>query len=140
MPNQRLAAPPPAKDDPRFDEWVLQLFRRANSGESYTQAITAARTVGVEEADYTFTNEGASARVDLTLPAASPGLRYTFKCNDTDGIRVIAAGTNTIRNAGTVSAAGGRVDSTTIGSVICLQAINTSEWWVVSLIGTWTVT
>lgn len=140
MPNPRLSSPPPSKDDPRFDEWLLQFYRRGNSGESYTQAVTAARTIAAEEADYSFSNEGATARVDLTLPAAAPGLRYTFKCNDTDGIRVIAAGTNKIRNDVTLSAAGGRMDSTTVGSVITLQAINTTEWWVVALVGTWTVT
>ena len=140
MPNTRVSSPPPPKDDPRFDDWMREFYRRGNSGESYTQAITAARTIAAEEADYTFTNEGATARVDFTLPAAARGLRYTFKCNDTDGIRVIAAGTNKIRNAATLSAAGGRVDSTTIGSAITLQALNESEWWVIAIVGTWTVT
>lgn len=140
MPNTRVSSPPPPKDDPRFDDWMREFFRRGNSGESFTQAVTAARTIAAEEADYTFSNEGTTVRVDLTLPAATSGLRYTFKCNDTDGIRIIAAGTNKIRNAATLSAAGGRIDSATIGSAIVLQAVNTTEWWVISLIGTWAVT
>ena len=140
MPNQRLGSPPPPRDDPRFDDWLVQFYRRGNSGESYTQALTAARTVGDVEAGYSFTNEGATARVDFTLPTAVAGLTYTFYCADTDGIRVIAATGDNIRIAANVSASAGRIDSTTIGSAVILLAINDTNWVAISSVGTWTVT
>lgn len=98
------------------------------------------RNVTTAEVRTLFTNEGATARQDFTLPTAVADLEYAFYCHDTDGIRVIAAAGDTIRIAGSVSLAAGRIDSTTIGSTVTLVAINATEWIALSSLGTWTVT
>lgn len=86
------------------------------------------------------TNEGAGARVDFTLPAATAGLTFKFYVQDADGIRVTAGAGDTIRMEALVSAAAGRIDSTTIGSCTQLVAINDTEWVAEFVTGVWTVT
>lgn len=109
------------------------------------RAVTAVatgsnRNITTDETRTVFTNEGATVRQDLTLPAAAAGLEYGFYCQDGDGIRVIAGAGDTLRFAGNVSAAGGRLDSITVGSAITLVAINATEWVALSYTGTWTAT
>lgn len=87
----------------------------------------------------TLTNQGASAAAYNTLPAAADGLEFTFVCQDADGIRVTAATGDTIRIAASVSATGGYCECSTIGNVVTLKAINTTEWVATSVVGTWTV-
>lgn len=86
------------------------------------------------------TNEGATALIVHNLPAAAVGVSYTFVVQDADGIRVVADTGDTIRIAGSVSAAAGRIDSTTVGSTVTLLAINATEWVSIATNGTWTVT
>lgn len=85
-----------------------------------------------------FTNEGSSAKNYHTLPTAVAGLSFTFIVQDVDGIRVVANAGDTIRLAGTVSGAAGYTESTTIGDVVTLVAINATEWFAINIIGTWT--
>lgn len=118
------------------------------SGPDAVQVKTTAYTVTTSWTRYTFTNTGATARVDFTLPTATANsslnrnciLEYTFVCNDTDGLRVIASGTDTINVAGTISAAGGRIDSTQIGATVKLVCNETGKWVATQALGTWTVT
>lgn len=104
------------------------------------EAKTGAYTLLLLDSGKSFTNEGTAVRVDFTLPGAAAGLKYEFLVQDVDGIRVIAAAGDTIRNAAAVSAAAGRIDNAAIGSVVTLEAINATEWFVTSVVGTWTVT
>lgn len=101
---------------------------------------TAAHTITANEDGYTYTNTGATALVELTLPSASAGLTYTFYVADTDGIRINAAGGDAIRaDAATVSTSGGYIESTTVDSCVVLRAINNSTWVAVGAPnGTWT--
>lgn len=87
-----------------------------------------------------FSNEGASAQAVFNLPAAKKGLRFSFYCQDADGIKAVAAVGDTIRLAASVSGTAGNVASTAIGSSITLEAINATEWVARSSIGTWIVT
>ncbi|HPM74174.1 MAG TPA: hypothetical protein PLA71_00465 [Saccharofermentans sp.] len=87
-----------------------------------------------------FTNEGASSVVWFELPSAVPGLNFKFICQDANGLQINATNGNTIRIAGTESAADGNVESTTVGSILSIYAINTSEWYGTSDAGTWNVT
>lgn len=106
------------------------------------EAVTGAgpRVLTAPESRMTFTNEGTSAKVGFTLPAAAAGLVFTFIVQDADGIRVTAAAGDTIRVAGEVSIAAGYIESTTIGSTMTLMAINATEWLVVpAYLGTWTL-
>lgn len=114
---------------------------------TYTQvpvtaiATGANRNVTTAESRTAFTNEGATARQDFTLPAAAANLSYAFIVQDTDGVRVIAGAGDTIRIAASVSAAAGRIDSITIGDSVTLLAINSTEWIATSLVGAgWTAT
>lgn len=87
-----------------------------------------------------FTNEGAAAEVEFNLPAAAPGLEFSFVVQDVDGVQVNAAAGDTIRIAASVSAAAGLIEATAIGNAVKLKAINATEWVATSVVGTWTVT
>ncbi len=95
-----------------------------------------------DESGKVFENEGASAENHHTLPATpSDGCNFTFVVKDTDGIQVNAPnGSTTIRSGANVSAGGGDIASTTVGSVVKLVALSTTEWYAMYELGTWTVT
>jgi hypothetical protein len=98
-------------------------------------------TVAVDESNRVFTNEGAGAGVQFNLPAAAPGLTYTFIVQAAQTLTVDVAAGDTIRLAGSVSAASGNCASSTVGDAIILVAINTTEWVAVSVVGAgWSVT
>lgn len=101
-----------------------------------TQAVSP-YSVLITENRTSFTNEGATGMVTFTLPTAVANYDYTFIVQDADGITITANTGDTIRFGGTVTAAAGSISSTTIGSVIRLTAINSTEWLAVSLVGTW---
>ena len=95
------------------------------------------------ESSKTLTNEGATAANYHTLPGAGVGATgavwYEFICQDSDGIRIVAASGDTIRVGATVSPAAGYIRSSTIGSVVRVKAINTTEWIVTHREGSWIV-
>jgi hypothetical protein len=124
----------------------------AGSGTTWSR-IVVDLTVEAKTATYnidatndqgrTFTNEGsaglASAR-PFNLPTAVAGASFSFITQDADLLRVVAAAGDTIRLGSTVSAVAGNIESTAIGDVIELIAINATEWIARSIVGTWTVT
>jgi hypothetical protein len=85
------------------------------------------------------TNEGATVKPIVTLEAATAGVTRTFIIQDVDGMRIVAAAGDTIRIEGSVSASGGYAESTTIGSVLILMAINGTEWIAINKLGTWSL-
>jgi len=87
-----------------------------------------------------YTNTGASGEVILTLPSASTtGYRFSFAVDAAQYLRVKAAGTDTIRDAATVSAAAGYIRANVAGNVLEVTCIASGKWYVTSKIGTWTV-
>lgn len=102
------------------------------------EAKATSYTVKLDDRGKAFSNEGSTAKVVFTLPGASAGLVYRFYVQDADGIDITATTSDTIRRAGTVSAADGTITSTAIGSVITLTAINATEWFADGITGTWT--
>ncbi len=108
--------------------------------EANTAVAAGPNVIVATESRTVFTNEGATAENHHDLPTAVAGLEYTFIVQDTDGMQINAATGDTIRNAGTVSASGGLIESATIGNVITLVAINATEWIVTTIVGTWTIT
>jgi hypothetical protein len=88
----------------------------------------------------TYYNTGATAIVPYVLSSAVPGIDYSFIVSDGDGVRVTAAAGQTIRDGATVSASGGKIESTAVGSCLHIRALSTTEWFVISKTGTWTVT
>lgn len=104
-------------------------------------AKTSNHSVAAAEKAAVFTNEGAGGEVNFTLPTAVAGYRYTFIVQATQNLRITAATGDTIRVAGTVSAAAGNMVNAVIGSSVTLVAINATEWIAESAInGVWTVT
>ena len=95
------------------------------------------RTVAATESGTVFTNEGAAAMSTFTLPTAVAGYVYTWIVQDTDGITITAGAGDTIRWDTSVTATGGSISSTAIGSSITLVAINATEWVATEIVGTW---
>lgn len=84
----------------------------------------------------TFTNSGAVAEVDFTLPATAVGCVYTFDVAATQILKVIANTGDTIRVSATVSGAAGNIQSTTIGDVFEMVQTSASTWVIKSLVTT----
>jgi hypothetical protein len=90
-----------------------------------------------------YINTGASSLRTITITgigADSIGSEVRLVVTDSDGLKLVAPSGVTIRDGGSVSAAGGYIESTTVGSVVTLQVISTTEIYVVSKNGTWSVT
>jgi len=123
------------------------LYRRTSTGiETYLNRDTVKEELAIEtnssnihtsanpnvlvpkESGKIYTNEGSTEKNYITLPSAFAGLNYTFIVQDADGIRITAAAGDTIRIGSVVSAVAGYTESTTIGAVINLIAINNTEW------------
>lgn len=87
-----------------------------------------------------FDNSGSTGGVTYNLPTAAANLQYEWTVSDADGITIVASSGDTIRIAGSVSAAAGNIASTTVGSTVRLVAINATEWFATAVNGTWVVT
>ncbi len=114
-----------------------------------TDYVPALQTVVTKTANYSvlttddttiFTNTGASASVTFTLPTAAAG-HNTCYIADTAQTIVIAADTgHTIRNGASVTAASGNFTSNgQIGAMLSVVALNSTEWYVTKITGSWTV-
>ena len=83
------------------------------------------------------TNAGATALVTETFPAATAGLIAQFVCMDTDGLKALAVGDDTIRVIDKVTGAAGYIQSNTLGSMAYCVAMDTAQW-VCRVNGVWT--
>ena len=101
---------------------------------------TTNTTVLASNTGTAFTNTGAAGTVTFTLPTAAAGLSNCFYVDAAQPIVVAADAGHTIRNGGAVTAAGGNLTSASaIGGKVCVKALNSSEWFVESINGSWTV-
>jgi hypothetical protein len=68
--------------------------------------------------------------------------RASYSVSRTAGTNftITAAGTHTIRLAGTVSAAAGNISASTIGNTVTLVCTASGKWVAIHHEGTWTVT
>lgn len=107
--------------------------------EPNTAGSGAPNVLAATESGTLLTNEGSTAQNYHTLPTAAAGLCFEFLVQDADGLRVVANTGDTIRIAGSASAAAGYIQNSTIGGAIRLCAINATEWFATSYVGTWTV-
>ncbi len=121
------------------DRSVTDIKRDLVTVEANTAGVGSPNILIGDEARKLLTNEGATALNYHTLPAAAAGLTYSFVVADTDGVRIVAAGGDTIRLGATVSKAAGYIESTDVGSAVILTAINATEWMALSIVGNWTV-
>jgi hypothetical protein len=101
---------------------------------------TAGDTLVANDSFTHYTNEGAGGDIDLVLPSAVAGLTFTAFVQEANEIKFTAATGDTIRNAASVSASAGNIRASTIGNVVVLECINVTEWYVKSIIGSWTLT
>lgn len=97
---------------------------------------TAGLTLTKTDTNKIYSNAGATARVDFSLPAVAPDLMFGFCCLDADGIRATAAGSDVIYLGTNVCAGGGFWQSVNIGSLLIIRGFSTA--WVATMIqGIW---
>lgn len=82
--------------------------------------------------NYTFTNYGAVAEVNLTLPAGFNGARVKIMVASAQYLRATANGTDLFRMGANTGAAGGYVRSNVIGTVFEIEYIETLGQWFIS--------
>jgi hypothetical protein len=116
---------------------VLIRGRLCNDRFVSAQAASPVAVSATDDKNKVFTNQGATGAVTFNLPSATAGLSFTFIVQDADGIVINAAAGDTIRIGTLVTAPGGSVTSTVIGSSVTLVAINTTEWVAIAALGTW---
>lgn len=102
------------------------------STKTVNEALTAAQSY------QTFTNEGASGTVTLTLPTPVAGLEFTFVVVASQSLVIDVGGSVVIYVGETPSSAGGSASANSPGSIITLKAISTTVWVATSLVGSWT--
>jgi hypothetical protein len=85
------------------------------------------------------TNAGATALVTRTLPTAVAGGNFCFYVADADGLKIQAAAGDEIRIGPTATATAGYIRNSTIGSSVCIVAIDATTWAAMNAPnGTWT--
>jgi hypothetical protein len=104
-----------------------------------TAAKTANYSVVADDSGTYFNNNGAVTAVTNTLPTAVAGLHYALAVVANFNTAFKASGSDTIRSVGTVSAAGGLVFSSTVGSTVHVFCPASGGWWIDSTNGTWTL-
>lgn len=104
------------------------------------QVKTANYTVKTTENGTAFTNTGAAGAITLSLPAATPGLHYSFRVSVAQALQIDANGSETISlpSTGVPGAAGKYLTCATIGCTVHLQCFVAGTWSVVGHTGTWT--
>lgn len=135
------------EDTPTNYTGAANKFLRVNSTADAVEFVsgntienfTANDILGEQESGKTCTNSGAAGAIELTLPDAAAGLEFIFIVNAAQYLRINAVTGDTIRNAATVSIAGGYIRANTVGNVLRLIAINDTQWITTSIIGTWTI-
>lgn len=84
-------------------------------------------TITALDSGTTFNNQGSTSNIVLTLPATVVGETYKITQNTTDGITINAPSGSTIRAAGLTNSS---YTLNLIGSVVELEAVNTTNWFV----------
>lgn len=112
------------------------------NGQHRPYALTVGRTLAPQENGGVVSNAGASGAVALTLPTQAntvPGQTYTAMVLAAQTFGFTANTGVTIRDAGDVSGSAGTLTAATIGNMVTVKAISTTQWIVVNKIGTWTL-
>ncbi len=103
-----------------------------------TNTVAAStRSLNVLEVGSRINNSGAAGAVIYTLPAAVVGYHFWVTVVTAQNVNVTAVGSDTIRNAGTVSGAAGTTQATAIGSTAHFFCPVAGQWMMESVIGTW---
>ncbi len=86
------------------------------------------------------TNEGAGAKVTLTLPdpkPLDPGDLWIFEVTDAKNLELKPLEAVTIGINGSASVPGGKVNSDHVGSLITLAPSQNNKWTVIHMVGPW---
>lgn len=118
------------------------VFQVLNGGNVAAGAIYGKAPVLAKDASYAVltTDTGsiikASGAITMTLPAAVVGLNYCI-VNYTGDDQVIAFADATDVALNEVNSPGDRVTNSTVYDLICLSAIDATNWVTLSSVGTW---
>ncbi len=103
---------------------------------------TAAYTVLIQESEFTFTDEGAVADQDFTLPPSAPVgaiSEYVKVANTANRLRIIAPAGETIDTPTLSSSPGGHFQTVVRFSSVVLRKVTSTNWVPMgSQLGTWT--
>lgn len=126
----------------------------ASGSGSYFEVIPAfnankAFAVLTKTADYTvtvgdngthFSTTGASGTVTFAMPAAVPGLRYSFRVGAAQALRIDPNGSETVSlpSTGVPGAAGKYLVADAAGESVDLRCVVAGTWTVFGFTGTWT--
>lgn len=102
------------------------------------KTVTSNQTIPSSTVSMWYNNSGAGGAVTNTLPTATAGLQYGLDIETAQPFAFDAEGTDTIRDANSVSAAGGYLFSSTIGNTIHIHCEVAGKWVTDSAVGTWT--
>lgn len=102
-------------------------------------ARTTNLTLNASDSGGQYSNAGATGAVTITLPAASPGLTFTFRCMASQNLVVQAASGDVIRVGASQSTSGGTATANGAGQVLTLTAMDSTNWVADSSTGTWTL-
>jgi len=107
-------------------------------GPRVVKSYTSAATFAGKHSGLIANNRGASGTVTLTLPAALPGMRFTFSRVAAQLFRFDPSGTETIAlpSTGVQGAAGKYLECQTTGGFVTLVCGTTGTWDVESYSGT----
>lgn len=84
-----------------------------------------------------YSNEGSSGTVVLSLPDVVAGLTYKFCVAASHVFQIVASGASRIHNGAYVTALGGSIQASMVGSFISLVAINAIDWIAEESVGVW---
>lgn len=107
--------------------------------EANTATSGAPNVLVATESNKILTNEGATAENYHTLPAATVGQVYEFVCMDTDGIRIVANGTDIIVVIGSATGSGGYISTTHQYDNVVLKCPSAGVWVASSINGRWDI-
>lgn len=102
------------------------------SATNIVQNKTTNYTITAAETGNTFTDIGAGAGINLTLPTPVVGLTYTFILKDQPSTDRIYASTGTTIRIGTTSTKSGGYINALVPYSITVRAISTTEWMLIA--------
>lgn len=114
-------------------------YRRVQAS---TAGSGAPLSLGEDDVGKVITNQGATARVYVQLPAAITGWNITALVVDSDGLRLVASAGDTITvgtSLGpTMSTAGGFCEAVIVGASATIVATDADNYYVTAATGAWT--
>jgi hypothetical protein len=98
---------------------------------------TNGKVLNINESGTVQTNAGAGGAAAWTLPAAAAGVNYCFVVMAAQELRVTPAAGDKIVHGSTVMDAEEYYFADAIGESLCIQAVDGTNWVMMSSTGTW---